>query len=90
MRGDKSFAYDLLVRPGRVSGRVALLLRSTERKPVAGKICEKFSPHQCTTLREVLEGHVQPDLCFRVLFFIFYFLARWTSAYVSFLHWRQK
>lgn len=43
MRGDKSFAYDLLVRPGRVSGRVALLLRSTERKPVAGKICESFS-----------------------------------------------
>jgi hypothetical protein len=57
MRGDKSFAYDLLVRPGRVSGRVALLLRSTERKPVAGKICEKFSPHQCTTLCEVLEGN---------------------------------
>lgn len=43
MRGDKSFAYDLLARPGRVSGRVALLLRSTERKPVAGKICESFS-----------------------------------------------
>ncbi len=43
MRGDKSFAYDLLVRPGRVSGRVALLLRSTERKPVAGKICERNS-----------------------------------------------
>ena len=40
MRGDKSFAYDLLVRPGRVSGRVALLLRSTERQPVAGEICE--------------------------------------------------
>ena len=56
MHGDKSFAYDLLVRPGRVSGRVALLLRSTERKPVAGKICENFSPHQCTTLCEVLEG----------------------------------
>lgn len=56
MRGDKSFAYDLLVRPGRVSGRVALLLRSTERKPVAGKICEKFSPHQYNALCEVLEG----------------------------------
>jgi hypothetical protein len=47
MRGDKSFAYDLLVRPGRVSGRVALLLRSAERKPVAGKICgESLSSHQ--------------------------------------------
>lgn len=33
-----------------------MLLRSTERKPVAGKICENFSPHQCTTLCEVLEG----------------------------------
>lgn len=71
MRGDKSFAYDLLVRPGRVSGRVALLLRSTERKPVAGKICEKFSPHQCTTLCEVLEGDIQPAVCWK--FDIFFF-----------------
>ena len=34
MRGVESFAYDLIVRPGRVSGRVILLLRSAERKPV--------------------------------------------------------
>jgi hypothetical protein len=33
MRGDESFAYDLIVPPGRVSSRVVLLLRSTERKP---------------------------------------------------------
>ena len=33
-RRDKSFAYDLVVEPGRVSGRVALLLRVAERKPV--------------------------------------------------------
>jgi hypothetical protein len=33
MRGDESLADDLIVRMGRVRGRVALLLRSTERKP---------------------------------------------------------
>jgi hypothetical protein len=33
MRGDKSFAYDLIVRYGPVSSRVALLLRSAEGKP---------------------------------------------------------
>lgn len=32
MRGDKSFAYDLIVPHRRVSSRVVLLLRSTERK----------------------------------------------------------
>lgn len=33
MRGDKSFAYDLVVRRGPVNSRVALLLRSIEGKP---------------------------------------------------------
>ena len=33
MRGDKTFAYDLDTPYGAVSGRVALLLRSTEAKP---------------------------------------------------------
>ena len=32
-RGDKSLAYDLVVRFGRVSARVALLLRCAERQP---------------------------------------------------------
>ena len=32
-RGDKSLAYDLVARSGRVSSRVALLLRSAERQP---------------------------------------------------------
>ena len=32
-RGDKSLAYDLIAWSGRVSGRVALLLRSAERQP---------------------------------------------------------
>ena len=34
MRGDKPFAYDLVVQPGGVNSRVALLLRSIEPKPV--------------------------------------------------------
>src|SRR2546427_10613662 len=42
MRGDKSFAYDLIDWPGHVSSRVALLLRSAECKPVAGLICCTF------------------------------------------------
>jgi hypothetical protein len=33
MRGDKSFADDLIVHRGVVSGRVALLLRSAETNP---------------------------------------------------------
>jgi hypothetical protein len=34
MRGDKSFADDLIVHRGVVSGRVALLLRSAETNPL--------------------------------------------------------
>jgi hypothetical protein len=33
MRGDRPFAYDLVIEDGAVSSRVALLLRSTEAKP---------------------------------------------------------
>jgi hypothetical protein len=39
VRRDKSFADDLVERPGRVRSRVALLLRATERKPDAALIC---------------------------------------------------
>ena len=39
--GDESFAYDLNMWPGIVSGRVALLLRSTEIQPVAAPICPR-------------------------------------------------
>ena len=35
LRGVKSLAYDLVAPSGRVSGRVALLLRSAERQPVS-------------------------------------------------------
>jgi hypothetical protein len=45
MRGDKSFAYDLVARHGPVSGRVALLLRSTEGKPPDGSICTYTHPY---------------------------------------------
>lgn len=38
-RGDESFADDLNMWPGIVSGRVALLLRSTEIQPAAAPIC---------------------------------------------------
>lgn len=37
MRGVESLAYDLDVQHGRVSGRVALLLRSAERNPSAAR-----------------------------------------------------
>ena len=37
--GDESFADDLNMWPGIVSGRVALLLRSTEIQPAAAPIC---------------------------------------------------
>ena len=39
MRGDKSFAYDLVVQHGPVNSRVALLLRSIEGKPLIASIC---------------------------------------------------
>ena len=37
MGWDKSFADDLIVRLGAVSGRVALLLRSAEAKPTSSR-----------------------------------------------------
>ena len=52
-RGDESFADDLNMWPGIVSGRVALLLRSTEIQPVAAPICPLV----------VREGEVSRSLC---------------------------
>jgi hypothetical protein len=42
MRGDKSFAYDLVVRHGPVNSRVVLLLRSIEGKPPVALICNPY------------------------------------------------
>lgn len=42
-RGDESFADDLNMWPGIVSGRVALLLRSAEIQPAAAPICPLIS-----------------------------------------------
>ena len=44
MRGDKSFAYDLFVPHRRVSSRVVLLLRSTERKRSRPRFVDLQSP----------------------------------------------
>lgn len=46
MRGDESFAYDLIAGQSRVSGRVALLLRSTERNLSAARF---VTPHPLLT-----------------------------------------
>ena len=47
-RRDESFAYDLDVRPGRVSIRVALLLRDAERKPVPARFVSIHTPPRST------------------------------------------
>lgn len=44
-RRDETLADDLDARPGRVSTRVALLLRGAERQPDVGSFCSK-PPHQ--------------------------------------------
>lgn len=41
MRGDKTFAYDLVMGHGAVSSRVVLLLRSAEAKPPTLSFVEK-------------------------------------------------
>lgn len=45
MRGDKSFANDLDVQRGIVSGRVALLLRCAEIKPLLSGLSDFFRPN---------------------------------------------
>ena len=55
-RGDGSFADDLVVRRGRVSSRVALLLRATERHPLRRRIL--FSSRYLITMSGVVAGDV--------------------------------
>ena len=64
-RGDESFAYDLVVRPGRVSSRVALLLRGAERKPapvrfVRGEATPKRVPLPLPSLSDPISGGREP------------------------------
>jgi hypothetical protein len=53
MRWDESFADDLIARLGAVSGRVALLLRSTEAKPTSSRFVpqEHAPPSSEATVR---------------------------------------
>jgi hypothetical protein len=56
MRGDKSFAYDLIVRYGPVSSRVALLLRSAEGKPPSTRFVFYKLSIYCSGTLQGLEG----------------------------------
>ena len=56
MRGDKSFAYDLIVRTGAVNSRVVLLLRSIEAKPCFALICALALPIDDLVLYWMLKG----------------------------------
>ena len=56
MRGDKSFAYDLFVPHRRVSSRVVLLLRSTERKRSRPRFVDLQSPINLLRLVLGVEG----------------------------------
>ena len=44
MRGDKTFAYDLVIGDGAVNSRVVLLLRSIEAKPPLPRFVLLHSP----------------------------------------------
>ena len=63
MRGVESFAYDLIVRQGRVRGRVVLLLRSAERKPRAIRFDLRWKrlPHPPSHYQWVPEGGADFD-----------------------------
>lgn len=60
-RGDESFADDLNMWPGIVSGRVALLLRSTEIQPAAAPICPLL--HSIVGFGVPLLGKMQVPPC---------------------------
>ena len=59
MRRDKSFADDLVVRQGRVSSRVALLLRATERKPSSARfVADAFASPLTSSASRAVERDV--------------------------------
>ena len=59
MRGDKTFAYDLVMGHGAVSSRVVLLLRSAEAKPPTLSFVEK---HPLMALLQSFRGGLVRDL----------------------------
>lgn len=56
MRGDRTFAYDLVMRYGAVSGRVVLLLRSAEAKPPSLSSVFLNTPIELAILYSDLKG----------------------------------
>jgi hypothetical protein len=58
MRGDRTFAYDLVMRHGAVSGRVVLLLRSTEAKPFSLLSVRIHSPILVPASAGLLRGSI--------------------------------
>lgn len=58
MRGDKTFAYDLVMGHGAVSSRVVLLLRSAEAKPPTLSFVEK---HPLAVLSQGTRGGLVRD-----------------------------
>ena len=59
MRGDRTFAYDLVMRHGAVSGRVVLLLRSTEAKPFSLLSVRIHSPILVSASAGPLRGSIK-------------------------------
>ena len=66
MRGVKSLAYDLVVYVGRVNSRVALLLRSVERKPTVSDLTgDSPPPERFPVDLELVGEHLQrPDFLY--------------------------
>ncbi len=55
MRGDKPFAYDLVVTNGHVNSRVGLFLRSIECQPFLSLACPRDTPINLSGLFRELE-----------------------------------
>ena len=55
MRGDKTFAYDLVISGGAVNSRVVLLLRSIEAQPRWFSFVE-IHPHLSLCMAQKVEG----------------------------------
>lgn len=65
MRGDKPFAYDLVVQPGGVNSRVALLLRSIEPKPDVVRAWYLAPPFIILACSRVFKGGTHRCVCWQ-------------------------